>query len=68
MNMNQPRLKRSLSLYGFGNIPGAGIYVLIGKVAATAGVCIHHDRLPGPVDAAFIAGGKRWCESPACCC
>ena len=36
-------LKRSLSLglitlYGLGNILGAGIYVLIGKVAATAGI------------------------------
>ena len=38
-----PELKRSLSLtllslYGLGNILGAGIYVLIGKVVATAGV------------------------------
>jgi amino acid transporter len=38
----QPALKRSLSLplltfYGLGNILGAGIYVLIGKVAAHAG-------------------------------
>ena len=38
-----PGLRRSLSptlltLYGLGNILGAGIYVLIGKVAATAGV------------------------------
>jgi amino acid permease len=38
----EPELKRSLSLsllvlYGLGNILGAGIYVLIGKVAATAG-------------------------------
>lgn len=38
-----PQLKRSLSLslltlYGLGNILGAGIYVLIGKVVATAGV------------------------------
>ncbi len=38
----QPTLKRSLSLplitfYGLGNILGAGIYVLIGKVAAYAG-------------------------------
>jgi amino acid transporter len=37
-----PALKRSLSLtlvtlYGLGNILGAGIYVLIGKVAANAG-------------------------------
>ncbi len=38
-----PQLKRSLSLtlltlYGLGNILGAGIYVLIGKVANTAGI------------------------------
>ncbi len=38
----QPALKRALSLplltfYGLGNILGAGIYVLIGKVAAHAG-------------------------------
>jgi len=38
----QPALRRSLSLslvtyYGLGNILGAGIYVLIGKVAAHAG-------------------------------
>jgi amino acid transporter len=41
-NMQQPTLKRSLSLalvtfYGLGNILGAGIYVLIGKVAGHAG-------------------------------
>jgi len=39
----QPSLKRSLTLplvtfYGLGNILGAGIYVLIGKVVAHAGV------------------------------
>lgn len=39
---SKPALKRSLSLtlvtlYGLGNILGAGIYVLIGKVAANAG-------------------------------
>ena len=39
----QPSLKRSLSLplvtfYGLGNILGAGIYVLIGKVVAYAGM------------------------------
>ena len=38
-----PQLKRSLSLslvtfYGLGTILGAGIYVLIGKVVATAGI------------------------------
>ncbi len=41
-NQQQPALRRSLSLwlviyYGLGNILGAGIYVLIGKVAAYAG-------------------------------
>ena len=40
---NEPRLKRSLSLtlvsfYGIGTILGAGIYVLVGKVAAEAGM------------------------------
>ncbi len=39
----KPALKRSLglsliSLYGLGNILGAGIYVLVGKVVGTAGV------------------------------
>jgi amino acid transporter len=39
---NEPGLKRSLSLpvvalYGLGNILGAGIYVLVGKVAGFAG-------------------------------
>lgn len=39
---NRPRLRRSLSLttltlFGLGNIVGAGIYVLIGKVAGVAG-------------------------------
>ena len=43
MNPDGPELKRSLSLslltlYGLGNILGAGIYVLIGKVVATAGI------------------------------
>ncbi len=40
--MGSPRLRRNLSLplvtlYGLGNILGAGIYVLIGKVAGLAG-------------------------------
>ena len=39
----QPTLKRSLSLplvtfYGIGTILGAGIYVLVGKVAGAAGM------------------------------
>ena len=43
MNSTNPELKRYLSLslltlYGLGNILGAGIYVLIGKVVATAGI------------------------------
>ncbi len=43
MNNAMPELKRSLTLslltlYGLGNILGAGIYVLIGNVVATAGV------------------------------
>jgi len=43
MNNETAGLKRSLSLplltlYGLGNILGAGIYVLIGKVVATAGL------------------------------
>ncbi len=43
MDTSAPTLKRSLSLtlltlYGLGNILGAGIYVLIGKVVATAGI------------------------------
>lgn len=43
MNTAEPGLERSLSLplltlYGLGNILGAGIYVLIGKVVASAGV------------------------------
>jgi amino acid transporter len=42
MTNSEPALKRSLSLsllalYGLGNILGAGIYVLIGKVADSAG-------------------------------
>ncbi len=41
MTTANPELKRSrsvslLTLYGPGNIPGAGIYLLIGKVAASA--------------------------------
>ncbi len=41
MTTANPRLERllsafSLTLYGPGNIPGAGIYLLVGKVAASA--------------------------------
>ena len=41
--MSKPRLKRSITLpllvfYGLGNILGAGIYVLVGKVAGIAGI------------------------------
>ncbi len=43
MDNSAPTLKRSLSLtlltlYGLGNILGAGIYVLVGKVVGTAGI------------------------------
>jgi len=43
MKSTNPELNRSLSLplltlYGLGNILGAGIYVLIGKVVATGGI------------------------------
>ena len=43
--MSQTTLKRSLNLplftlYGLGNILGAGIYVLVGKVAASSGIYI----------------------------
>lgn len=42
MKTNEPGLRRTLTLplvtfYGLGNILGAGIYVLVGKVAAEAG-------------------------------
>ncbi len=55
--MNEPKLKRSLSLplvtfYGLGTILGAGIYVLIGEVAAEAGIYAPLSF----VLAAFIAG------------
>ena len=43
MTKSTPGLKRAIglplvTLYGLGNILGAGIYVLVGKVAATAGI------------------------------
>lgn len=42
MNAGKPRLKRvvgswMLTLYGIGNIVGAGVYVLVGKIAEPAG-------------------------------
>ncbi|WP_323846571.1 APC family permease [Microbulbifer magnicolonia] len=53
-------LKRSLSLpvtscYGIGTIIGAGIYVLIGKVGASAGVSLPYAFLLAGVIAAFTA-------------
>ncbi len=62
MHPDQPKatLKRSLSLsmltyYGLGNILGAGIYVLIGKVAAHAGYHAPLAFLLAAVLAAFTA-------------
>lgn len=56
----RPALKRSLSLslvtyYGLGNILGAGIYVLIGKVAAHAGAQAPLSFLLASLLAAFTA-------------
>ena len=59
--MNQPtQLKRGLSLwllvfYGLGNILGAGIYVLIGKVAGSAGLFAPVAFLVASLVAAFTA-------------
>ncbi len=55
-----PTLKRSVSLplltfYGIGTIVGAGIYVLVGKVAGTAGVHAPFAFLIASVLAAFSA-------------
>jgi amino acid transporter len=55
-----PELKRGLSLalltfYGVGNILGAGIYVLIGKVAGYAGMYAPLSFLVAAVVAAFTA-------------
>ena len=55
-----PELKRGLSLwllvfYGVGNILGAGIYVLIGKVAGNAGMYAPLSFLVASVVAAFTA-------------
>jgi amino acid transporter len=59
--MNQPtQLKRSLSLwlllfYGLGNILGAGIYVLVGKVAGSAGLFAPAAFFVASLVAAFTA-------------
>jgi amino acid transporter len=60
MNSSSPELKRSLSLslltlYGLGNILGAGIYVLIGKVVATAGIFTPWSFLIASLIAGFTA-------------
>ncbi|MGA1562472.1 MAG: APC family permease, partial [Gammaproteobacteria bacterium] len=56
----QPRLRRSLGLglllfYGLGNIIGAGIYVLIGEVAANAGSAAPLAFLLSSIPAALTA-------------
>lgn len=58
--MKRPTLKRSLSLplitfYGLGNILGAGIYALVGKVAGEAGYFAPLAFLIASVIAAFSA-------------
>lgn len=58
--MTQPTLKRSLSLtlitfYGLGNILGAGIYVLVGKVAGEAGYLAPLSFLVAAIIAAISA-------------
>jgi len=59
--MNQPtQLKRGLSLwlllfYGLGNILGAGIYVLVGKVAGSAGLFAPAAFFVAALVAAFTA-------------
>ena len=59
--MNQPtQLKRGLSLwlllfYGLGNILGAGIYVLVGKVAGSAGLFAPAAFFVASLVAAFTA-------------
>ena len=54
------RLKRSLglslvTLYGLGNILGAGIYVLVGKVAGFAGTSTTLAFMLAMITAAFTA-------------
>jgi APA family basic amino acid/polyamine antiporter len=58
--MSQPKLKRSLglplvALYGLGNILGAGIYVLVGKVAGFAGTGTTLAFLIAMITATFTA-------------
>jgi len=58
--MAQTQLKRSLSLplltfYGLGTIVGAGIYVLIGKVAGVAGASVGYAFLLAGIIACFTA-------------
>lgn len=60
MVTGQPTLKRSLSLalftfYGLGNILGAGIYVLVGKVAGYAGLYAPLSFLIASLVAVFTA-------------
>ena len=60
MNTSQPGLRRALSLplltfYGLGTILGAGIYVLVGEVAAVAGMYAPIAFLTAAIVAAFTA-------------
>jgi len=60
MNTQQPGLQRALSLplitfYGLGTILGAGIYVLVGKVAGAAGMYAPLAFLVAALVAAFTA-------------
>jgi len=60
VNTSQPGLRRALSLplltfYGLGTILGAGIYVLVGEVAAVAGMYAPIAFLTAAIVAAFTA-------------
>ncbi len=60
MSNSQPGLRRALSLplltfYGLGTILGAGIYVLVGEVAAVAGMYAPVAFLAAAIVAAFTA-------------